>query len=172
MVNGDNQNVNVGLIQRLFDQLEKAMGKIDDGMSNVSIVIADMIEILKHSATNEEIISALAKHSIKVTPTIDIVKNIYGKCESHGNEIQSINKHINKLTGWVKWMITIIGVVFTLMTATYLFTSNSINMMVKNEVSKVGIAEHQNTKVNLEMQSLMKEVKDLRKELKKYEGMH
>jgi len=172
MTDNDKENgkVNVGLIQRLFDQLEKAMSKVDDGMGNLSLVIADMLEILKHSTTNDEIITKLEAHSKRVGPTVGVVEQIYTKCEQHGDNVNSIKTHLSKLTGWVKWMIAVVGIAFTLMTVTYLFTTSSIDNMVKSEVAKSSIISHQSTKANLEMEELMTEVKYLRKELHKHES--
>jgi hypothetical protein len=125
-----------GLIQRLFDQLEKAMDKVDDGMSILSTAISEMLDILKHSTTNEDVVFKIAEHSKKVSPTVDVANRIYETCKLHGDDVNSINKHIGILKHWVWTMIITVVVTFSLLSVSYLYTKSSINTLVKSEVSR------------------------------------
>ena len=146
----DSRRNNDGLVQRLFDQLEKALDKVDDGMSNLGQAISEMLDVLKHNTTNEDVIDEIKEHSQRVTPTIEVAKSILIKCNDHGTHINSINKNIETLTGWVKKMILVITIAFSLMTVTYFITKNSINTMVKSEISKNDKIENDDTTLLLQ----------------------
>ena len=132
----DRRQNDEGLVQRLFDQLEKAMDKVDDGMSTLSTAISEMLDILKHSTTNEDVVNKITEHSKKVTPTVGIVDRIYETCKLHGNDIDAIIDHISILKHWVWTMIITVVVTFSLLSVSYLYTKSSINNLVKSEVSR------------------------------------
>ena len=150
------------LVHKLFDQLEKALNRVDDELSTLREAISEMLDILKHSTTNEDVIKELNDHSKKVIPTINVAENIYTKCEEHGKSIDGINKKVVKLSGWVRNMILVVTIAFSLITATYLFTKSSVNSIIKTEIKRV-VSNTTQGSDDIEDVKLM--IKEIQKEL-------
>ena len=167
--NGSKQSVNIGLIQRLFDQLEKAMSKVDDGMGSLSIAISEMLDVLKHSTSNDEIIAQIKDTNLKIEPTLGDVSKIHDKCKAHGEDVKSINTFLSKLSMWVRTMIIVVLVTFSLLTISYYFTRSSIESMVKSEFNSAELLRNTQSDITGEdYRSLKKQLGDIQKELKKH----
>jgi hypothetical protein len=151
-----------GLVQRLFDQLEKAMDKVDDGMSTLSIAIAEMLDILKHSTTNEDVIGKIIEHDKEVVPVKDLANKMFENCNTHGKGIDGLHVQLAKVSNWIKTMILTVTIAFSLLTISYLYTKSSINDLVKTEVSKSGETLDQNDNIEL----LIKKIDMLQKKVK------
>jgi len=164
--NGKN-TVNIGLVQRLFDQLEKGMNKVDEGMSSLSQAIAEMLDVLRHSTTNDTVIERINETNRKIEPTISDVTKIYDKCKAHGDDIKSINTHLSKLSMWVRTMIIVVLVTFSLLTISYYFTRSSIDNMVKKEFVNAETRSHTTNKDYMELKTQLDEIK---KELIRQKG--
>jgi hypothetical protein len=160
-------SVNVGLIHRLFDQLEKGMGKVDDGMASLSQAIAEMLDILKHSTSNDEVVAVINRHSDSVKPSADLASKIFDKCNAHGKDVESINTFLSKLSMWVRTMIIVVLVTFSLLTISYYFTRSSIENMVKQEFHS---AEIQDSTTKQDYLELKKQLFEIREELIKRKG--
>ena len=157
----------IDLILKLFGQVEKSVDKIDTEIIGLGTITSGMIDILKSSTTNEEIIDHINNHNKTIKPSQTAIDNIYIKCKDHGSEIGSINTNIGKLTKWVKNMIYVVTVAFGLMATVYFITRSSIDSMVKNEVGKIGIIEGRSKTVDDNTLLLIQEMRQIRKELHK-----
>ena len=164
--NKSKESINIGLVQRLFDQLEKAMSKVDEGMSSLSQAIVDMLDILKHSTSNDVIISKITETNRKVEPTLGEVARIYEKCKVHTEDVKNINKHLSKLSNWVKTMIIVVLVTFSLLTISYYFTRSSIEGMVKKEFNSSEVRNNEEADSRVKKYEELKiQLDEIRKEL-------
>ena len=178
--NNTKQSVNIGLIQRLFDQLEKAMSKVDDGMGSLSIAISEMLDVLKHSTSNDEIIAQINETNRKIDPTLNEVTRIHERCKAHGERckahgeyVKSINKYLSKLSMWVKTMIIVVLVTFSLLTISYYFTRSSIEGMVKKEISSSEVRNNrQSDNTSKDYKELKMQLEEIRKELIRQKEKH
>ena len=128
-------SINIELLLKLFDQLEKASDRTNEEIQALGIVISNMIDILKTSTSNEAVIEHIETHDRKVEPTKSSIDYILKKCENYDSTTTKIYNDVSKLTKWVKNMILVVTIAFSIMSVTYLFTKQSIGNLVKEEVT-------------------------------------
>ena len=163
MANNENDdNVYIDLILKLYEQTEKATDKIDSEIAGLRTLTSDMIEILKHSTTNDEIIAQINETNRKIEPTLGDVSKIHTKCEAHGKDVKSINTFLSKLSMWVRTMIAVVLITFSLLTISYFFTRSSIESMVKSEFRSAKTLSDDTSDEYIELKA---EFEKLRKEL-------
>ena len=162
----DDKNINIELILKLFEQLNKSTDKIDNELIGLSNIISNMIDILKKSIPNEEIVRMIEKRNEKMEPTQKDVERIYEKCQLHGEDVKGINGSLKTLSTWVKTMITVVLVTFSLLTISYYYTRSSIETMVKKEFNVSELQKNiQNTTANQDYINLRIELEEIKKEL-------
>lgn len=158
----NSDSVYIDLILKLYGQMEKATDKIDNEITGLRNITFEMIDILKHSTTNDEVIAQIAETNRKIDPTLTEVTNIHTKCEAHVKDVKSINTFLSKLSMWVRTMIIVVLVTFSLLTISYFFTRSSIENMVKSEFRSAKTLSDDTSDEYIELKA---EFEKLRKEL-------
>jgi len=133
------------LIMRLFDTVTMSVNKIDSEMVLLRNAVCDMINVLKTSTDNDEVIEYIKDNTDRFGPYMTKIDTICRKCEEYDREmnvnntnIKFIKDSIASVIKWVKLMIFVVVVTFSVMTVSYIFIEHSYEVIKSksDDVSK------------------------------------
>lgn len=154
---------NPGIVLKLFDTLKGSSDKTDKELEKLSLTIKELIEKQTIGPTRTDLSHTLNKIQDCIDDNENVSIKYNSKIDNIESNLNSINSILNSLYSKVKIMIVTVLVVFGLMAISYVFVNNSVEDMIKKQISSIEISDKKDTDRNavyLKLKKLLESIEE------------